>query len=169
MSGNGNAPMAKLTFDASQYMAALEKLGQDFAPAAKAAIYDAAGIVAAEITSEIQDLPSVADYQRGKPGDLIDGVTDVQRAGLLEGLGIAKMQDDGGMIHTRVGFDGYNATVTKKYPHGQPNAMIARAITSGTTFRAKNRFIARAMQRAKPRAEKTIADRMEAAIKKIMD
>lgn len=161
--------MAKITFDASQYMAALTKLGQNFAPAAKAAIYDAAGIVAAEITSEIQALPSVSEYQRGRPGELIDGVTGDQRAGLLEGLGIARMQDDGGMIHTRVGFDGYNATVTHEYPHGQPNAMIARAITSGTTFRAKNRFITRAMQRAKPKAEKSIADRMETAIKKIMD
>lgn len=105
--------MAKITFDASQYMAALEKLGRDFAPAAKAAIYDAAGIVAAEISAEITALPRTADYVQGRPGDLIDGVTDAQRAGLLEGLGIAKMQDDGGMVHTKVGFDGYNATVTK--------------------------------------------------------
>lgn len=160
--------MAKFTFDASQYMAALDKLGSDFTPLAKAAIYDAAGIVAAEITDEINALPRVADYVKGAAGELIDGVTDSQRAGLLSGLGIAKMQDNGGTIDTRVGFAGYNSTRTRKYPSGQPNAMIARAINSGTSFRAKNRFIARAVKNSKARAEAAITARMDAGIAKIM-
>lgn len=158
--------MAKMTFDASAYTKQLDQLGADFDAIAKSAVYDAAAIVAKSIEAEIANLPRADEYERGSAQNPIDGITDSQRAGLIDGLGIARMEDDGQTINTKIGFDGYNATKTKKYPSGQPNAMIARSVESGTSFRRKNRFIKRAVDRARPAAEKAIADRFDAAIAK---
>ena len=62
--------------------------------------------------------------------------------------------------------DGYNSTVTKKYPKGQPNAMIIRALESGTSFRSRNPVITRATNAAKGAAEAAIQKQMDEEIKK---
>ena len=55
--------------------------------------------------------------------------------------------------------------LTRKYPHGQPNALIARAVISGTSFRKKNNFVGRAVKAVKAEAE----NQMRAAFDEIFD
>lgn len=109
------------------------------------AIYIGADIVADAVRGNIQKLPKSV-------------CSDVQKAGLLDGLGIARMQDTNGFFNVKVGFDGYNAHKTQKYPRGHANSMIARAIESGTSFSPKHPFVAPAVRSTKDQAEKAMAD-----------
>ena len=54
-----------------------------------------------------------------------------------------------GSWYLKIGFDGYNSVQTKKYPNGQPNAMIAAAINSGTSRRKRTNFIYKAVNKSK--------------------
>ena len=67
-----------------------------------------------------------------------------------------------------IGFDGYNDIQSKRWPNGQPNQMVARAIESGTTWMHKNRFVARAVAKTKKQAVEAMRKRAEAEIKQIM-
>lgn len=103
----------------------------------KRAIWEGARIVTDDIRKSIQSLNTV------------DGrVKDYEKEGLLEGLGIATMKNSGDVIDTKIGMDGYNHHPTKKYPKGQPNAMIARSIEKGTSFRRPTPFISTAVERS---------------------
>ena len=119
------------------------------------AIYKGADIVADAIKANIQSLPSSA-------------CTDVEKAGLLNGFGIARMQDEGGYFNVKAGFDGYNDDVTKKWPHGKPNSMIARSIEGGTSWKAKHPFIAPAVRSSKDAAEKAMAEEIDKGINETM-
>ena len=78
------------------------------------------------------------------------------------------MRDDNGFINVKLGFDGYNATRTKKYPRGQPNVLIARSVNSGTTFRKKTKFVDKAVNSAKKAAEAAMDAACSREIEKIM-
>ena len=116
------------------------------------AIYKGADIVADAIKANIQGLPASA-------------CSDVEKAGLLNGFGIARMQDEGGYFNVKAGFDGYNDDVTKKWPRGKPNSMIARSIEGGTSWKPKHPFIAPAVRATKDAAEKAMAEEIEKGIK----
>ena len=161
--------MAKIEFDVSQYTKKLDNLQKSMDSISKSALYDAAGIVVDAIKTESNALTALQENLRGTADNSIDGATDAQRRGLLDGVGISHMEDDGRAINVKIGFDGCNATKTKKYKNGQPNAVIARSIESGTTFRKKNRFVARAVKRSKPQAEASIKAAFDAAIKQKME
>ena len=82
-----------------------------------------AGVVADAVKEAIKGLPVNGGYQdEGQK----DGITSVQKAGLIEGFGIARMQNDNGYLNVKLGFDGYNKQKTHQYPQGQPNSLIAR-------------------------------------------
>ena len=51
-----------------------------------------------------------------------------------------------------MGFDGYNEVKTRKYPNGQPNALMARSIESGSSARDKYPFIRPAVQATRKQA-----------------
>lgn len=126
------------------------------------AIYYGADIVADSVKSAIDSIPS-------KEGGHKRGVTDYQRKGLKEGLGIAKMRNDNGMYNVKVGFDGYNGHPTKTFPKGQPNALIARALEKGTSFAPKTPFIDKAVRRVKAQAEEKMRKILEEEIQKTMN
>lgn len=129
----------------------------------KKAIYPAAGYVADAIVKNINTLPIVNDTERGTANNPIDGVTQWQRTGLLEGFGISKFQDRNGFLNVKLGFDGYNST-TGKNGKKQANVMIARSVESGTSFRKKHPFVAPAVRRSKTNAEKMMADELDKII-----
>ena len=95
------------------------------------------------------------------------GVTAPQKAGLIDGMGISPMQDDGGYLNVKIGFDGYNATKTEKYPQGQPNQLVARGVESGTSWKQKKPFIRPAINASKSRAEAEMARILDQEIEKI--
>ena len=159
--------MAKFQFEGlDAYLNQLHDLETSTDGIIKRAVYDGAAEVAKAVEAEIRALPEVDGYQY--PWQLpIKGVTKEQKDGLLEGLGLAKMQNDNGYINTKLGFDGYNKVESKKFPSGQPNALIANAINSGTSTRRKDPFINRAVKASKAKAEAAMAARLDEDIKNI--
>ena len=155
--------MAKIEFvGIDEYLEKLNKVGDKTTGLCKRALYDGAAVLADAVRSEVQALP-VTD-RNTEPQQVLS----YERDGLLAGLGIAKMKDDGGVVSTRVDFDGYNRLKSKTYPNGHPNSMIARAINSGTSKRKKNPFMSRAVAKAKAKAESAMSARMDADINEIM-
>lgn len=132
-----------------KYIKMLGNLENDAPEAMGHAIYEGAKIVADEIHASIQSLP-VGEPRQGK-------VTRPQKAGLLEGLGIASQRNDSGFWNVKIGMDGYNSTVNKHFPKGQPNAMIARSLEKGSSKYPKHPFIAPAVRRSRARAEQKMA------------
>lgn len=128
-------------------------------------VYAGAAVVADSVRRAIQALP-VGDG-RARDG-LISAVTLPQKAGLLDGFGISPMDDEDGFVNVKLGFDGYNATRTKKYPRGQPNVLIARSVNSGTTFRKKTKFVDKAVNFSKKAAEAAMDAACSREIEKIM-
>lgn len=129
-------------------------------------VYAGAAVVANRLKSAIQALP-VGDGHAAQ-GELVDTVTLPQKKGLLDGFGISRMKDDNGFVNVKLGFAGYNATRTDKYPQGQPNTLIARAVNSGTTFRKKTRFVDKAVAASKKSAEAAMDAACNREIEKIM-
>lgn len=135
----------------------------------KTAIYDGAAIAAAEMSKQIDSIPTVPAGLRGSPENKINGISETQKRGLEEGLGIATMKQGVDGWNTKVSFDGYNDAKTRKYPSGQPNAIIAASVEGGTSFRVKNPFITRAIRNCKARAEAAMAATAEEQINQIME
>lgn len=130
------------------------------------AVYAGAGIVADAIKANIKALPVVRGYGTDA-NPLPGGVTASQKAGLISGMGISKMQDDAGYLNVKIGFDGYNATKTEKYPEGQPNQLVARGVESGTSWKKKKPFIRPAVNSSRNRAEAEMARILDEEIKKV--
>ena len=160
--------MAKITFPGlNDYELMISRLSKGVDDIAGKAIYAGAGIVADAIKENIKDLPIVRGYGT-KENPLPGGVTAPQKAGLIDGLGISPMQNDAGFLNVKIGFDGYNATKTDKYPQGQPNQLVARGVESGTSWKEKKPFIRPAINASKKRAEDEMARILDQEIEKVM-
>ncbi len=130
-----------------EYAEKLSKMSNKAVGMIKRAVYDGAAEVMKVFVAEISALP--VEKNRYRKTELpLTGVTATQKAGLLAGIGLAHMKNDMGYINTKIGFDEYNGVRTKKYPNGQPNALIANAVNSGSSVRKKIPFINRATKAA---------------------
>lgn len=159
--------MAKLKMQGlEKYEQQLLKLKDISREAIGQAIYDGAGIVADQVMANIQSLP-VDERGYTKEGTL-HGVTSLQKAGLAEGFGIAKLQDEGGYAHVKLGFNGYNGVKSKRYPNGQPNSMIARSVNSGSSFRDRIPFVDNAVNAKKSAAEQAMIKKFDSVIQKAL-
>ena len=152
----------------NDYIAQLQKIGEDTEELCGQVVYEMAAVVADEVKKNINALPAEPDtealaaYQEKTDPP----ITYSQKKGLQEGFGISPMQEANGYLNVKLGFDGYNSTKTRKYPKGQPNAMIARAIESGSSIRKKRPFIRPAVNKEKKKAiekgQAVIDERIEA-------
>ena len=159
--------MAKLKMQGlEKYEQQLLKLKDISREAIGQAIYDGAGIVADQVMTNIQSLP-VDERGYTKEGTL-HGVTSLQKAGLAEGFGIAKLQDEGGYAHVKLGFNGYNGVKSKRYPNGQPNSMIARSVNSGSSFRDRIPFVDNEVNAKKSAAEQAMIKKFDSVISKAL-
>ena len=163
--------MAKIIWgkELEHYASRIARIGENAAAMCGKTVYEMAGIVADKIAANIDAMPYVSDAeglkrytQKGK-ADL----TYSEKKGLQESLGISKMQDDGGYRNVKIGFDGYNDVKTRKYPNGQPNVMIARAIESGSSVRDKKPFVRPAVNAAKSECLKRAQEIITEEINKI--
>ena len=136
------------------YIDQLTNLEMDAPKAIGKAVYEGAAVVADAIKANIGNIPVDEDSSDGKR----DGLKQIQIIGLKKGFGLTKMRDDSGYYNVKAGFDGYNLLKTKKYPNGQPNAMIARTIESGNSFTTKHPFVAPAVRASKDKAEQKMAE-----------
>ena len=129
---------------------------RDKSPIGKA-VYEGAKIVADQIKANIKTIP--ISYARGTPEKPVNGITPYQRKGLIDGFGISHMKNESGYINVKTGFNGYNKTVSKTAKNAkwsskqQANAMIARSVEKGTSFRKKHPFVAPAVSKTRTAAE----------------
>lgn len=153
--------MATFVFEGiNEYATKLGKISDKAEGMIKRAVYDGAGVVLQAAIAEISALPVIENrYNVTKLP--MRGVTETQKRGLLEGIGLAKMVNENGFINTKLGFDGYNGVRSQKYPNGQPNALIANTVNSGSSVRVKIPFINRTVKAAKAAAEAAMAARFD--------
>lgn len=155
----------------SEYVKQINSLSQNSLHICEAAVAKGAGIIADTLKGEIEDLPTTAtefDALVAFRKKEKTALTPLQKEGLIESMGLAKMQNNNGFVNTKLGFDGYNKLTTKKFPKGQPNAMIARSLESGSSVLDKNPFVRRAVNSSKKKAEKAIETELDKQIKKLV-
>lgn len=139
--------MAQISFPGlKRYEMMLSRLSQGADAIAGKAIHQGAAILADQIRANIRDLPS-------KSGDTRDG--------LLDGLGIAPLREDGGYYNVKIGFDGYNR-------RGIPNPLMARVLESGTSRLTKRPFLRPAVNAKRKEAEAAMAAVLDREIKQQM-
>lgn len=157
--------MAKISFPGLvEYQQKIEKLYEKSDNMLKACVYPGVNVVADAIRKEIGNIPIVDAMPLGDKENQILGITRTQRDGLLEGLGVSPILNEKGIVNAKIGFNGYNKATTNTYPKGQPNAIIARSIESGTSFRKKYPFVDKAVKASKAEAEEAIKEAIDAAI-----
>lgn len=150
----------------NDYIKAIQRFKKGSDIMIKKGIYNGAGIIADGIKEEIKNIP--VDNSHGTPDKPVNGLSKRQKADLIDGMGIAPIQEDNDFINAKIGWDGYGQQKTKKYPKGVPNQVIARSVNSGTSFRKKNPFVSRAISKNKKQAEKAMVETVENEIKKEM-
>lgn len=158
--------MARLSVSGlDEYIEKLESIRKSAEGITRKTLYEGAGIAADALRAALDALPTDNDRSWGhRPR----GITDAQKASLAKGLGIAPFQSEEERIHTLIGFHGYSSHKTKKYPQGQPLALIARIAESGTSFSKKTPFVRKAAKNAERKAELRMKEVFENEIEKIM-
>ena len=155
----------KPTQEMEAYIYKLQEMEKDTEEMIRRAVYPAAGLICDECVAEINSIPVIEKYGRH---EMLDGLTLDQKAGILDGFGITTFQNNAGFVHVKLGCDGYNNTVTKRWPNGQPNAMILRSIENGTSFMRARRPIDRATLRTRGKAVILMRQTFDEEVKKIM-
>lgn len=151
-----------------KYVAQLERLGKKTDTVISEAVYEMAKVVADEVKANLIALSSVPDTEglkafASEPQQKIP-ITKAQKWGLVHSFGIASLRNEGGFIHVKIGFDGYNEVQTKTFPNGQPNALIARSIESGSSTREKTPFLRPALAAARKQAIEAARVKFDEAI-----
>lgn len=148
--------MAKLTIKGlDKYISDLQAISNMTDDEIGKCIFPAAQIVADAARSGIESIPVGKNPIKGE-------ITAEQKAGLLEGLGIASMQVKGTELNVKLGMDGYNSK-------GQPNSMILRSIEAGTSWgRPANPVVKKAVQKTRKQAEQAMVDEFNKIIESKM-
>jgi HK97 gp10 family phage protein len=142
-----------------EYLSQLKQLKDISRSCIGQAVYSGAGVVADAMRDAIEALP--IDEKIARNGQTVHGIGQAQKQGLLDGFGIAKMQDDNGYLHVKLGFDGRNTVRTPTFPTGQPNALIARSVNAGTSFRDRIPFIDDTLRQTKKQCEQAMKERFD--------
>lgn len=111
------------------------------------------------VVSAIENIQT--DDRYGTLDDKKKGPTTYQKEGLRRAIGIASLRNDGGFYNVKIGFDGYNGVKTKRWPQGQPNAMVARSVESGTSFMEKQPFMRKAESSSRVKCEQGMAKEID--------
>lgn len=153
--------MAKMTFlKAADYRIQLQKLYDRSEDSIKKAVYEGAAVIIDQVRSNLQGLNTISKKEALKRYRLKETtmLTAEQKKGLLDSLGLTEIQNQKGYINTKLGFDGYNAVITKKYPKGQPNVLVARATENGSSIAKRQPFVSTGVKAKKAESEKKMAD-----------
>ena len=143
----------------------LQEMGKDTEEMIRRAVYPAAGYICDACIDAIEGIPVIEKYSRNQ---LLDGITAEQKAGILEGFGITTFQNASGFIHVKLGVDGYNSVVTKRWPNGQPNAMILRSVEKGTSFMRSRSVIKSATLKTRGNAVRIMREAFDEEVRKVM-
>lgn len=119
-----------------------EQLGKNPSGYVKRALYVGAGLMADAIKGAVGGLP-VSDP--GNKRHKQRGVTAVEKAGLVSGIGISHMKTGSNTVEVVIGFNGTNAD-------GVKNTTTMRRVESGTSIRQKIPTVRPAANRTKTAA-----------------
>lgn len=142
----------------------LEKIEKDTDEILEETLKKGGGIVTDTMRSELNALKTSNEYAGG------DGkryASPAEKQGLLDSLGYTPVKMNGSKFDINTGFDGYNSNVTKKYPKGKANQMIANAINKGTSFLIAQPFINRTRNKAKTDAVETMQKELDREIERL--
>lgn len=149
-----------------EYALRISKLYKDSEKILRQAVYAGAEVVADRIKEGIKGMP--VDNRRGSETQMLNGVTSRQKADLIDGFGLAPIENWDGYIQTKAGFDGYGRTTSKKYPKGLPNTLLMRSVESGTSFRKKTPVIRKAVNGSRKQSVQAMGDVIDEACKETM-
>lgn len=168
--GMGDDLMAKMTIKGTDELALqLSRLGNMSTEIAKDVVMAGAQPVADEIRKGLESLP-IDELKQLKAGETFNVAPYGEIRDLLDSLGIAPPDiDKAGNVNTKIGFDGYGSYPSKKYPHGLPNPLLARAIESGSSVRKKIPFVRSAVNRSKRKAIEEMQKKCDEKIKMILE
>ena len=159
--------MAKFQFEGvDELIAQYEKLEGKSQEIMGAAVFNGADVVMGHIRGSVEGIST--DNHYGTPENPCSGPTTYAKEGLVRSLGITPARYDGSFYNVKIGFDGYNGLKTKKWPQGQPNSMIARAVESGTSWMQKQPFMRQAENAARGPCEQIMRETVDRAIQKIV-
>ena len=166
--------MAKITFKRqSEYFLKLKQLETHFVKneVLERAVHKGAAIVADEIRKNLESLPEEQfRHLDTYLGDYFREVPTGQKIDIAEGFGLTPIERDSrGFVHTKAGFEGYGSYPTNAYPQGVPNALIARAIESGSSVRNKTPFVRTAVNASRKEAVKAMEKSIDDDTKKIFE
>lgn len=124
----------------------------------KRSVYDGAAVVADEMRAAIEQIPAGGPHQ----------ITEYQKEGLRSALGISSIEDKNNTVTVSIGFNGYNDHPTKRWPQGQPNAMVARSLVKGTSWLPRNDFVGKARRKAVKKANEKMQETFDTETKKFL-
>lgn len=130
----------------------------------KRSAWEGARVVMDAVKAEANGIPTHGSTKGST--DIVNGLTPTQKAGVIASLGIARFREDGNFINVKIGSDGYNTVYTKKYPKGQPNAMLIRSLESGTSFRNPYPFVSRAVSKSRSKCIEAMRKQCDEEVKK---
>lgn len=150
------------------YLLRLSRLSTNADNIIKKALYEGAAVIADGIKAGIEALPT-EPYRKLREGEIFNGLSETQKEGLVKGFGLAHMEQDAIGWNTKAGFAGYiEGTESKKYPRGLPVPLLARAVESGSSIRAKHPFVRQAVNAARSEAIETMEQIVNQEIQKTM-
>lgn len=165
--------MATIAFKKTDaYLLKLSKLGDATEEVAEKALKEGSYIVADQVRANLNKIPTIsfgqaiADYRKKEPSK---GITAEAKAGLSSSFGITPMRKNGSDWDVHVGFDGYNSVVTKRFPHGQANSMVARSVEKGSSAVARHPFVAPAVSATKKKCIERMQQVIDEEFDKIMN
>lgn len=161
MNGGGSALANVKIYGLDRFAGKLSRLSAETEQIVGKGLHDGAAVMADRIKA------GIAGIRTDGPSDWERQRREKQKAGLSESFGIARMQNDGGFLNVKMGFDGYNSVTTPKYPTGQPNVMVARMFNSGTSSMSKQVFFDQAVNASRAAAKNTAVQKIEQEFEKI--
>lgn len=160
--------MATMKFKGlDKFIEQIERLEADTSPIFAKTLYNGAEVMADAIKSSINGI--VPDDTPYNPNRTKTGPTSVQIEGLAQSFGISPMRTTKDEMNVKLGFDGYNSIRSTRWPKGQPNAMVARSVESGTSWMTKQPFIARTQKAMRQAVEEKMKITLEKEIEARVD
>jgi len=160
--------MARLEvkFDVTELENSLSRVGD--IEVAKKVVEAGAQPMADEIRNMLIALPE-DQFRYLRKGEVFKGLPKQQKQDLANGFGITDADiDRNGNANIKIGFNGYGKYKTKKYPKGVPNALLARAVESGSSVRRKTPFVRTGTNKSLKETLKAMEKKLNEEIVRIM-
>lgn len=151
--------MAKIKFEGIEnVIREFERLYGHSDDLCKAALSAGCAVIGNAQKAAIEGIPTDSrKYVKG----MRNGIRPEAKKALIDSYGIAPVKTKNFTYDRKTGFDGYNSIKTDRWPKGQPNAMVARSVETGTSFLKPYRFMDKAAKAAQAEAEAAMQEALD--------